>query len=128
MLRIDKTLIEELLGRAAESGRLRQSLDLRTSPQEGCQRMLNALLPGTVVPVHRHPLSNETVVLLCGSLSEVIYDEEGREVERYRMDARRGELGCVVPAGAWHTVEVMEPSVIMEVKAGRYGEDGSESR
>lgn len=128
MLRIDKTLIEELLERAAESGRLRQSLDLRTSPQEGCQRMLNALLPGTVVPVHRHPLSNETVVLLCGSLSEVIYDEEGHEVERYRMDARSGELGCVVPAGAWHTVEVMEPSVIMEVKAGRYGEDGSESR
>ena len=128
MLRIDKTLIEELLERAAESGRLRQNMDLRTSPQEGCQRMLNALLPGTVVPVHRHPLSNETVVLLCGSLSEVIYDETGREVERYRMDARSGELGCVVPAGAWHTVEVMEPSVIMEVKAGRYGEDGSESR
>ena len=48
------------------------------------------------------------------------------ELERYRMDARSGELGCVVPAGAWHTVEVMEPSVIMEVKAGRYGEDGSE--
>lgn len=55
-------------------------MDLRTSPQEGCQRILNALLPGTVVPVHRHPLSNETVVLLCDSLSEVIYDEAGREV------------------------------------------------
>ena len=89
--------------------------------------MLNAMLPGTVVSVHRHPRSNESVVLLCGKVVEVTYDDGGNELERVCMDASAGIFGCVVPAGAWHTVEVLEPSVIMEVKDGRYGEDGSES-
>ena len=89
--------------------------------------MLTAMLPGTVVPVHRNPRSNESVVLLCGKVVEVTYDDGGNELERVSMDASAGIFGCVVPAGAWHTVEVLEPSVIMEVKDGRYGEDGSES-
>ena len=89
--------------------------------------LLNAMLPGTVVPVHRHPRSNESVVLLCGKVVEVTYDDGGNELERVCMDASAGIFGCVVPAGAWHTVEVLEPSVIMEAKDGRYGEDGSVS-
>ena len=125
MVTIDLKFISELLGRAAANPRLRQNYDLRTSPDEECQRMLNALLPGTEVPVHRHPHSDESVLLICGKMVEVICDGEGNVVERCCLDASSGNFGCIVPAGVWHTVEVLEPSVIMEVKAGRYGEDGS---
>lgn len=126
MVTFDDKLFGELLAKAAESERLRMNFDLRTSPEDGGQRMLNALLPGTVVAVHRHPMSNESVVCLKGRLVEVLYDAEGRETERIVLDPEAGAHGCVVPAGVWHTVEVLEPSVIFEAKDGKYGEDGSE--
>lgn len=89
--------------------------------------MLNVLLPGTVVPIHRHPNSNENVLLLCGKLVEVIYNEKGKEKEHIHLDPTIGNYGCVIPPSAWHTVEVLEPSVIYEAKDGKYGEDGSET-
>ena len=113
--------------KAVENPRLRQNYDLRTSSADNSQRMLNALLPGTVVPIHRHPNSNENVLLLCGKLVEVVYDENGKEIERIHLDPTIGNYGCVIPPGAWHTVEVLEPSVIYEAKNGKYGEDGSET-
>ena len=127
MIQIDKKLINELFDKAVVSERKRMNYDLRTSSNDGSQRMLNALLPGTVVPIHRHPKSNENVILLCGKLVEVIYDAEGNETERIHLDPSVGNFGCVVPVGAWHTVEVLEPSVIYEAKDGKYGEDGSET-
>lgn len=127
MIAIDKTLISNLLAQAASNPRLRQNYDLRSSSEDGSQRMLNALQPGTAVPVHRHPRSNESIVLLCGKAEEIFYDGEGRETERLLMDLEAGSYGCVVPAGSWHTIVALEPTVIMEVKDGRYGEDGSES-
>lgn len=137
MIKIDKTLISELFDKALVSERKRINYDLRTSSEDNSQRMLNALLPGTVVPVHRHPMSTENVFLLCGKLVEVIYEETSYEndnenfrlveKERFVLDPTVGNFGCVVPAGAWHTVEVLEPSVIYETKDGRYGEDGSET-
>lgn len=144
MLEIDNKFISELLSEAAENPRLRQNYDLRTSSDENSQRMLNALLPGTVVPIHRHPHSTENVLLLHGKLVEVFYEEErpgdgieqkqdmaiGRrfhETARIVLDPSSGSYGCVVPTGVWHTVEVMEPSVIYEAKDGKYGEDGSEA-
>ena len=126
MIQIDKKLISNLFEKALTNPRLRHSFDLR-NPTDGGQRMLNALLPGTVVPVHRHPQSNENVLLLCGKLVEIIYDENGNEIERIHLDSTVGNFGCVVPQGAWHTVEVLEPSVIYEAKDGKYGEDGSET-
>ena len=66
--------------------------------------------------------------LLCGKAEEIFYDGEGRETERLLMDPEAGSYGCVVPAGSWHTIVALEPTVIMEVKDGRYGEDGSECR
>ena len=126
MIQIDKKLISNLFEKALTNPRLRNSFDLR-NPTDGGQRMLNALLPGTVVPVHRHPQSNENVLLLCGKLVEIIYDENGNEIERIHLDPTVGNFGCVVPQGAWHTVEVLEPSVIYEAKDGKYGEDGSEA-
>ena len=148
MIEINKQLISELLDKAEVNPRLRMNFDLRTSPDDGGQRMLNALMPGTVVPLHRHPMSNESVICLSGKLVEVIYEEEDitkdfppmgmdaqdvpsdkrfKESVRYVLDPSVGNFGCVVPAGAWHTVEVLEPSVIFEAKDGKYGEDGSEA-
>lgn len=143
---INKDLLDELLAKAVTSERKRMNYDLRNSPDDGGQRMLNALMPGTVVPIHRHPMSNETVICLSGKLVEIIYEEEDiakdfpmgmdaqdvpsgkrfKESARYMLDPSIGNFGCVVPAGAWHTVEVLEPSVIFEAKDGAYGKDGSE--
>ena len=126
MTEINKKLISELFDRAVVNPRLRQTFDLR-NPDDNGQRMLNALLPGTIVPIHRHPHSNETVIILCGKVIEITYDDNGNETERIHLDPSLGNLGCMVPAGAWHTVEVLEPSVIFEAKDGKYGEDGSET-
>ena len=124
---INKDLLGKLFEQAVVNPRLRQNLDLRTSANDNSQRMLNALLPGTVVPIHRHPQSTENVFLLCGKIVEVICDENGNEIERIHLDPTFGNYGCVVPQGAWHTVEVLEPSVIYESKDGKYGEDGSDT-
>ena len=144
---INKDLLDELLAKAETSERKRMNYDLRTSPDDGGQRMLNALMPGTVVPIHRHPMSNESVICLSGKLEEIIYEEVDiakdfpmgmaaqavtsgqrfKESARYMLDPSHGNFGCVVPARAWHTVEVLEPSVIFEAKDGKYGEDGSET-
>ena len=126
-MEINKDLLDNLFEQAKENPRLRQNFDLRTSANDNSQRMLNALLPGTVVPIHRHPQSTENVFLLCGKIVEVIYDENGKEIERIHLDPAVGNYGCVVPQGVWHTVEVLEPSVIYESKDGKYGEDGSET-
>ena len=127
MIKIDEKLINDLFDKAVVSDRKRMNYDLRTSTNDGSQRMLNALLPGSIVPIHRHPNSNENVLLLCGKLVEVIYDAEGNEIERICLDPSEGNFGCVVPADSWHTVEVLEPSVIYEAKDGKYGEDGTET-
>lgn len=154
---IDNSLIDSLFSEAEKNPRLRQNLDMRTSSDDKSQRMLNALLPGTKVAIHRHPLSSETVILLRGRLDEVIYDEVPapddisqekipddadrqeykrsesngrntmlREVARHHLSPADGLHGCQVPEGAWHTVEVLEPSVIFEAKDCAYGSDGSE--
>ena len=141
----DKDFLGKLFEQATINPRLRQNFDLRTSGEDTSQRMLNALLPGTVVPIHRHEDTTETVICLCGTLDEVIYEEvvtyeqaapdtmpmgidaqditrkmEYREVQRIRLCPAEGKYGCQVPKGAWHTVEVIEPSVIFEAKDGAY--------
>ena len=147
MIQIDKQLIQELFDQALINTRLRQSCDLRNGEDDSSQRLLYALLPGTKVDIHRHPNSNETFVCLCGKVVEVVYEEDKvafdlpmgmnaqdvtngkrlKESARYMLDPTIGNFGCVVPAGAWHTVEVLEPSVVLETKEGKYGEDGTES-
>ena len=126
MTEINSKLLSELFDQAVANPLLRQNYDLR-NPDDNGQRILNALMPGTVVPIHRHPNSNETVIVLCGKLIEITYDDNGNETERVHLDPSLGNFGCVVPAGAWHTVEVLEPSVIFEAKDGKYGQDGSET-
>lgn len=131
IIEINDQLLAALHLQAAASERKRMNYDLRTTAEDGSQRMLNALMPGTVVPVHRHRMSNECVLCLSGKVVEVLYEvvpgKRLMETARYVLDPGKGNHGCVVPAGAWHTVEVLEPSVIFEAKDGKYGEDGSET-
>lgn len=117
---IDNDLFTRLLAEAECSPRCRTNLDLRDSADEDSQRMLNALLPGTEVAIHRHPLSSETVVILKGELDEFFYDDQGHETHRVRLAAGTPTVGITIPAGAWHSIEVLQPSIILEVKAHKY--------
>ena len=123
-LEIDKLLIERLFEQAKESPRLRMNYDLRTSSADTSQRMLNALLPGTKVPIHRHESTSETVVCICGRLEEMIYEEKEngsfQEISRHLLCPSEGKYGIQIPVGAWHTICVLEPSVIFEAKDGAY--------
>ncbi len=117
---IDEILLESLLEKAIESERRRANYDLRTSDGDKSQRMLNVLLPGTQVPIHRHQETSETVIVLSGRLTEVFYDEKGVECARYNLCPAEGRFGLQVPKGMWHTVIVNEPCVIFETKDGAY--------
>ena len=76
-MNIDQELVSSLISQANASDRFRAGFDLRTTVNDSSQQILNALLPGTQVPIHRHPNSNENVIVVCGSLDEVIYEEYG---------------------------------------------------
>lgn len=127
-MEINKELLDKLFEQAKVNPRLRQNFDLRTSPADTSQRMLNALLPGAVVPIHRHADTTETVICLRGKLEEIIYEEEisddgcisYQEIQRIHLCPTDNNHGCQVPKGAWHNVEVIEPSVIFEAKDGMY--------
>ena len=123
---IDKSFIDDLLDKAALNPRLRINHDMRTTDLDGSQRMLNALMPGTIFEIHRHPHSDESVLIICGSIDEVFFNDNGEETARIHLNHEQGQFGCQVPRGVWHTIEVYEPSVIFESKDGAYGHDGSE--
>ena len=136
---IDNKLLDSLFEQAKSSSRLRMNYDLRTTAADTSQRMLNALQPGTEVPIHRHEETSETVVCLCGRLEEIIYEEvveyvqdetsrtgevmrkqTFKEVERHLLCPAEGKYGIQITKGAWHTIRVLEPSVIFEAKDGAY--------
>lgn len=124
-VKIDKALLDSLTEQASASERLRMNYDLRTSSADTSQRMLNALIPTTEVPIHRHEVTSETVVCLCGKLEEIFYEEtEGgqgfEEIARYLLCPAEGKYGIQIPKGVWHTIRVIEPSVIFEAKDGAY--------
>ncbi len=97
------------------------NMDLRNSPEDQSQRMLNAIEPGSEVPVHRHRLSTETVVCLRGRLVEEYYDEAGRVVDSIELTPGGPVVALNIPAGQWHTVRSLESgTVILEVKDGPY--------
>lgn len=144
-MEFNKDFLGKLFEQATMNPRLGQSFDLRTSSADTSQRMLIALLPGTVVPIHRHEDTTESVICLCGKLDVVIYKEvmtyensssdampmgmdaqdvtrkvKYRKVQRIHLCPAEAKYGCQIPKGAWHTVEVIEPSVIFEAKDGAY--------
>lgn len=123
---INDKLLDQLLEQAKHNPRLRQNFDLRTSAEDSSQRMLNALLPGTQVPIHRHLKSTETVMVLRGSLTEVFYDNQGVESGRYILSHETGNYAIQIPVNQWHTVIVTEPCVIFESKDGAYAPNPEE--
>ena len=124
---IDTEILDELTARAKESPRLRMNLDLRNSSADGSQRMLNALEPGTVLPVHRHLKSSETVVCLRGHLRELFYDNAGALTDVFDLTPGGPCIGLNIPLGQWHTLEVLESgTVILETKDGAYAPLGEE--
>jgi len=121
MLKIDNELLDELTAKAEVSPRLRANYDLRTSTADQSQRMLNALEPGTQVPIHRHTKSTETVVVLRGSVRQNLYDDNGAKVDSFIITAGGSPLGFSMPVGQWHNSESLEHgTVIMETKDGAY--------
>lgn len=117
---IDDKLLDELQAQAKVSPRLRVHLDLRNDADEDSQRMLNVMEPGTVVPIHRHVDTIETVIILRGRMDEIYYDEKGNETERIHLDAVNGVYGLQIPIGQYHSVEALTPCTIIEIKAGKY--------
>ena len=122
------TLFDELSEQARYNPRLRQNYDLRNSSEDKSQRMLNALEPGTVMPIHRHQHSSETVVLLRGSIRQNLYSvkDEGSELvsmltNSWVLKAGSDAVGCNIPAGQWHNLECLESgTVIFESKDGAW--------
>ena len=114
-------LLDRLSQEAKTSERLRMNLDLRNSTADQSQRMLNALEPGTRVPVHRHQDTNETVVMLRGSIRELFFDEAGQITEEILLRANAEPSAMNIPAGAWHTLECLEPgTILLEMKDGPF--------
>ena len=138
---INDNLLSVIHRKAGENERRRMNFDLRTTPEDTSQRMLNALEVGTHVPIHRHLKTSETVICLEGCFDEVFFEElpnmdaggpvhDGeqavvesnfKEVARFRVCPREKLYGIQIPQGAWHTVEVYEPTTILEAKDGAYG-------
>ena len=137
-MKIDNTLLDELTAQAQASPRLRMNIDLRNSAADTSQRMLNAIEPGSEVPIHRHRKTSETVVVLRGRVVEEYYSSEGVVEASYELaaggDARSEsgmteresgmtEVACAlnIPAGQWHTLRALESgTVILEMKDGAY--------
>ncbi len=114
-------LLNRLSQEAKASERLRMNLDMRNSTADQSQRMLNALEPGTRVPIHRHRETNETVILLRGSIREIFYDEEGNATEEFLLRANSEPSAMTIPQGTWHTLECLEPGTILfEAKDGPF--------
>ena len=114
--------MDELSNMAKASPRLRANFDLRDSPEDLSQRMLNAVEPGTPLPIHRHRNTSETVLCVRGHLRELFYDEEGKNcIKTYDLSPSGPVYVLEIPAGQWHTIEVLESgTIIMEMKDGKY--------
>lgn len=121
-MKISLALLDKLTKEAKASERLRMNLDLRDSVEDGCQRMLNAIEPGSVLPIHRHQKTSETMVCLRGKLRVEYYDElERRCIDSFVIEPSGVNVAVNIPMGQWHTVHALESgTVIMEMKNGGY--------
>lgn len=124
---VDSNILDTLSGQAKVNPRLRQSFDLRNSVEDKSQRMLNALEPGTVMPIHRHRNSSETMIVIKGSLKEYFYDEQGNVTGEWVCAPNSDCIGINIPAGQWHNLECLESgTVLFESKDGAWEPLGDE--
>ena len=121
-MKITQAILDDLTAKAKASPRLRMNLDLRNSEADQSQRMLNAIEPGSILPIHRHQKTSETVVCLRGRLVEEFYDDLERTcTERIELSPNGPVVALNIPAGQWHTVRALESgTVILEMKNGKY--------
>ena len=118
---IGEALLDRVSSEAKKSARLRMNFNLHDSPDAKAQRLLNALEPGTVLPVHRHRTTAETYIVLRGKLNVIFYNDNKEVQKIIALDPLQKRYGIHIPAGQWHTVEVLESgTVIFEVKDGPY--------
>ena len=118
---LNKKLMDSLSAQAKENPRLRQAFDLRTTPNDSSQRILNAVEPGTILPIHRHRGSIETIIVLRGKVVQHYYDDNGNKTASYELAPNSAQVGMSVPIGQWHALESLEEgSVIFECKDGAY--------
>lgn len=126
---IDTKLLDALTAQAKASPKLRMNFDLRNTPDDPSQRMLNALEPGTVMPIHRHQNTSETVVMLRGKVKWLYYNDKGELTDTILVEAGGDICGLSVPMGQWHSIECLESgSVILETKDGAWEALGEEDR
>ena len=121
-MKITQAILDDLTAKAKESPRLRMNLDLRDTDEDTSQRMLNAIEPGSLLPIHRHQKTSETVICLRGRLVEEFYDDLERTcTERIELSPNGPIVALSIPAGQWHTVQALESgTVILEMKNGKY--------
>jgi len=118
---INKKLLDEVTVKAKTNERLRMNFNLHDSLEAKAQRLLNALEPGTILPIHRHRHTAETYIVLRGSIRILFYNDEKTLTGESIIDPKQNEYGIHIPAGQWHTLEALEPgTVIFEVKDGPY--------
>lgn len=116
---ISQQLLDSLTAQAKASPRLRMNFDLRNTPADQSQRMLNALEPGTMMPIHRHQHTSETVVVLRGKVKWLYYNDQGELTDNILVEANGDICGLCVPMGQWHSIECLESgSIILETKDG----------
>lgn len=124
---IEGSVLQSLSAKAKVSPRLRQNFDLRNSPDDKSQRMLNALEPGTIMPIHRHRHSSETMIVIKGSLKEIFYDDNGNVIGEWVCAPNTNCIGMNIPAGQWHNLVCLEPgTVLFEAKDGEWEPLGEE--
>ena len=120
---IDKELLDSVSKQAKESHRLRMNYNFHQSLDEKCHRFLNAVEPGTEVPIHKHPTKDETFVILRGRVRVNTYNDDGSIIDDYVLCPEEGKYGVNIPKGVWHTIEAIEPnSCIFECKEGPFVE------
>ena len=118
---IDKQLLDDVSRLAQKSDKLRMNYNFHQSLEDKCHRFLNAVEPGTVVPIHKHPTKDETFVLLRGKVKVTIHNDDGIIIESVVLCPTEGQYGVNIPKGVWHTLEAMETnSVIFECKEGPF--------
>lgn len=120
-MQVSKLFLDSLTEKAKQSPRLRANFDMRTSPEDSSQRMFNALEPGTVVPIHRHMKTTETVCLIRGCVRQNYYDEHGLLIESIVVESGENCPFYFVPVGVWHNTECLcSGTIIFESKDGKY--------
>ena len=119
---IDDILIDNLAEEAKHSPRLRMNYNFHQSLQDKCHRFLNAMEPGTKIPIHHHPTKEETFVVLRGKVRVTTYNDNGEVLESCVISQKEGRYGVDIPKNVWHGVECLEPSVLLECKEGPFVE------